>query len=89
MISAGGTMNREAVVLGKKVISMRARAGEKEELITVDKWLIENRFMLENPNPSKEFVNDVINGEIKTGKYKRSNKGFNFFLDLMRSAEIS
>jgi len=88
VISAGGTMNREAVVLGKKVISMRARAGG-EEMITIDKWLIKNRFMLENPDPSKEFVNDVINGEIKTRKYKRSDKAFKFFLDLMRNAEIS
>ena len=86
VISAGGTMNREAVVLGKKVISVRAGAG-KEELITVDKWLIENRFMLEDPNPSKEFINDVINGEIETRKYKRSNKAFRFFLDLMRESE--
>jgi len=88
VISAGGTMNREAVVLGKKVISMRAGAG-REELITIDKWLIENRFMLEDPNPSKEFIDDVVNGEIKTRKYKRSNKAFVFFLDLMRKSEIS
>jgi len=87
VISAGGTMNREAVVLGKKVISTRTGA-EGEELITIDKWLIENRFMLENPNPSKEFVNDVISGEIKTRKYTRSNKGFSFFLNLMRNAGI-
>jgi len=83
VISAGGTINREAVVLGKKVISTF-----REELLTVDKWLIENKFMLHNPDPSKEFVDDVINGEIKTGKYKRSNETFIFFLDLMRNAEI-
>lgn len=88
VISAGGTMNREAVVLGKKVISMRAGAG-REELITIDKWLIENRFMLEDPNPSKKFIDEVVNGEIKTRNYKRSNKAFEFFLDLMRKSEIS
>jgi len=84
VISAGGTMNREAVVLGKKVISTF-----REELLTVDEWLIENEFMLHNPNPSKEFVDDVINGEIKIKTYARSNKAFNFFLDLMRDAEIN
>jgi len=84
VISAGGTMNREAVVLGKKVISTF-----REELLTVDKWLIENKFMLHNPNPSKEFIDDVINREIKTRKYKSSNKAFNFFLNLMRSVEIN
>ncbi len=85
VISAGGTMNREAVVLGKKVISMRWRP-TGEELITIDKWLIENRFMLKKQNPSKEFINGVINGEIETRKYKRSSKGFNFFLNLMTNA---
>jgi len=84
VISAGGTINREAVVLGKRVISTF-----REELLTVDKWLIENKFMLHNPNPSKEFVGDVINGEIETRKYKRSNKTFKFFLDLMKNAEIN
>jgi len=78
VISAGGTMNREAVVLGKKVISTF-----RGELRTVDEWLIENRFMLHNPNPRKKIVDDIINGEIRTRKYTRSNKAFNFFLDLM------
>jgi len=84
VISAGGTINREAVVLGKSVISTF-----REELLTVDKWLIENKFMLHNPNSSKEFVDNVINREIETRKYKRSDKTFTFFLDLMRNAEIS
>jgi len=84
VISAGGTMNREAVVLGKKVISTF-----REELLTVDKWLIENEFMLHNPSPSKKFVNDVISGKIKTRTYVKSNKAFNFFLDLMRAGEIN
>lgn len=84
VISAGGTINREAVVLGKKVISTF-----REELLTVDKWLIENKFMLHNPNPSKEFVDDIINGGIKTRKYTRSNKAFKFFSELMRSVEIN
>ena len=84
VISAGGTINREAVVLEKKVISTF-----REELLTIDKWLIENKFMLHNPNPSKEFVDDVINGGIKTRKYTRSNKAFKFFSELMRSVEIN
>jgi len=76
-------MNREAVVLGKKVISTF-----REELLAVDKRLIENEFMLHNPNPSKEFVDDIINGRIKTPRYRRSSKAFKFFLDLMRSTSI-
>ncbi len=87
VISAGGTMNREAIVLGKKAISMRSRAGGAE-LITIEKWLSENKFMLENPNPTKKFIDDVIKGKIKIRKYKRSNKTFKFFLDLMRNVEI-
>jgi predicted glycosyltransferase len=84
VISAGGTMNREAVVLGNKIISTF-----REELLTVDNWLIENKFMLHNPNPSKEFVDDVINGGIKTRKYTSSNEAFKFFSELMRSVEIN
>ena len=79
VISAGGTMNREAVVLRKKVISTF-----REELLTVDKWLIENKFMLYNQNPSEELVDDVINGKIKTRTYTRSDKAFKFFLNLMK-----
>jgi len=79
VISAGGTINREAVVLGKKVISTF-----REEMLTVDEWLIKNNFMLHNPNPSKEIVDDVINCEIETRKYTRSNKAFKFFSDLIR-----
>jgi hypothetical protein len=83
VISAGGTMNREAVVLGKKVISTF-----REELLAVDRWLIENKFMLHDPNPSRELVDKVIGDEIKMGRYKRSNRAFKFFIDLMRNAEI-
>ncbi len=84
VISAGGTMNREAVVLGKKVIST-----VRGELRTVDEWLIGNEFMLHNPNPRKKIVDDIVNGEIRTRKYTRSKKAFSFLLDLMRSAQIN
>ncbi len=80
-------MNREAIVLGKKAVSMRSRAGG-EELITLEKWLIENRFMLEESNPTKEFIDDVIEGKIEIRKYERSNRAFDFFLNLMRNVEI-
>jgi len=79
VISAGGTISKEAVVLGKEAILVF-----REGLTTVDKWLIENKFMLHNPNPTKEFVNDVITGRIETKRYKASNKAFKFFLDLMK-----
>ena len=79
VISAGGTMNREAVILGKRVISTY-----RGELLTVDKWLIENGYMLHNINPDKEYVENVVNGNIPTKIYEASNKTFAFFIDLMR-----
>ena len=79
VISAGGTMNREAVVMGKKVISTY-----RGELLTVDKWLIEKGYMLHNINPDKEYVENVVNGDVPTKTYRTSNKTFAFFIDLMR-----
>jgi len=79
VISAGGTISKEAIVLGKEAILVF-----REGLTAVDRWLIENKFMLHNPNPTKEFVDDVITGKIKTRKYERSNNTFKFFLDLMK-----
>jgi hypothetical protein len=81
VISAGGTISKEAVVLGKKAILVF----REKTLPTVDRWLIENNFMLHNPNPSKEFVDAVISDEIKTRKYNKSNKTFEFFFDLMKN----
>jgi len=83
VISAGGTISKEAVVLGKKAILTF-----REDLSTVDKWLIENEFMLHNPNPSKKFVDDVINREIRIRKYTRSNEAFEFFLNLIKNVQI-
>ena len=79
VISAGGTMNREAVVMGTKVISTY-----RGELLTVDKWLIEKGYMLHNINPDKEYVENVVNGDVLTKTYRTSNKTFAFFIDLMR-----
>lgn len=79
VISAGGTMNREAVALGKRVIS-----AYREELLTVDKWLIEKGYMLHNINLDKEYVDNVVNGNIPIKIYKASNKTFTFFIDLIR-----
>jgi len=73
-------MNREAVVLGKKVVSTY-----RERLLTVDKWLIQNEFMLHNQNPTKRFIDNVVDDEIQTARYSRSDKTFRFFLDLMRN----
>ena len=76
-------MNREAVVLGTKVISIF-----REELLTIDKWLIKNKFMLHNPNPTKEFIDDVINFRIKINKYQSSNEAFKFFWNLIKNQKI-
>jgi len=80
VIGAGGTMNREAVMLGKKVVSTY-----REELLTIDKWLIRNEFMLHNQNPTKRFIDNVVDGEIQTARYSRSDETFRFFLGLMRN----
>ena len=78
VVSAGGTMNREAVILGKKVVSTY-----REDMLTVDKWLVQNEFMLHNPNPTKRFIDGVVDGKIGTERYRPSNKTFRFFVDLM------
>jgi predicted glycosyltransferase len=79
VISAGGTMNREAAMLGKKVVSTY-----REDLLTVDKWLIDNGFMLHNPRPTRRFVDSVVDGNGETRGYKPCSGTFNFFADLMR-----
>jgi len=54
VISAGGTMNREAVVLGTIVISIY-----QHELLSVDKWLISNNYLLHELQPTTENFSKV------------------------------
>ncbi|MHA1396016.1 MAG: DUF354 domain-containing protein [Promethearchaeota archaeon] len=67
VISGGGTMNREAVVLGTPVIS-----AFQNPPISVDKWLIEKSYILLKKNP---ILDDVIYALKNKAKYKMSLKG--------------
>ena len=78
VISGGGTMNREAVVLGTKVIS-----AYQGELLTVDKFLIKNKYMLHTKKLTLEYINKVINNKISLNKYVVSNSGINYFIDFI------
>lgn len=62
VIGAGGTMNRESVVLKTPVISIY-----QDDLLEVDKWLINKGYMFYNANPSLDFIKKVINN--KSNKY--------------------
>ncbi|MFP4111883.1 MAG: DUF354 domain-containing protein [Candidatus Woesearchaeota archaeon] len=55
VIGAGGTMNREAVVLGTPVISMYSG-----HMLIVDKYLTEKNVMIHNKNPTLEDVKDAL-----------------------------
>ncbi|MGD9579207.1 MAG: DUF354 domain-containing protein [Syntrophorhabdus sp.] len=59
-IGAGGTMTREAAVLGVPTISIY-----QDELLDVDRFLIEKGFMVHHPNPDMEFVAQFLESERK------------------------
>ena len=54
-IGAGGTMTREAAVLGIPTISIY-----QDELLDVDKYLIEKGYMIHNKNMDAAFVIDFM-----------------------------
>ena len=54
-IGAGGTMTREAAVLGIPTISIY-----REELLDVDRFLIDEGFMVHNATPTDRFVVDFF-----------------------------
>jgi len=67
VISGGGTMNREAVVLGIPVISTFPNSP-----LSVDKWLVKHGYMKIITNPTLKDIKQAL----KTKKrYKMSNKG--------------
>jgi predicted glycosyltransferase len=78
IISGGGTMNREGVVLGKKVISTF-----QGELLTVDKYLINNKYMLLEKEITEKLIDDVINDKTKLKKYISSSKGLDYFVNFI------
>jgi len=78
IISGGGTMNREAAVLGKKVISIY-----QSELLSVDKFLIKNKYMLYTKKLTLDYINKVMNNKINLRKYLASDKGIKYFIDFI------
>lgn len=71
VVSGGGTMNREAVVLGTPVLSVY-----QDKLISIDKWLIANGYMHHSLDPTKEDIEKAM----KLKKYKKSKKGREKFI---------
>ncbi len=78
VISGGGTMNREAVVLETKVISTF-----QGDLLTVDKYLIDNKYMILEKDLTEKLIDNVINDKIKLNKYIASKKGLNYFVNFI------
>lgn len=60
VIGAGGTMNREAAVLGTPVISTY-----RGKLLAVDKWLIEKGLMHHQKQPRLSDIESVMKGKTK------------------------
>jgi len=65
----GGTMNREAAVMGKPVISLYSG-----ELLASDKYLIKKGLMIHNQNPSFELIDKVMKKKVKALNYKDLGK---------------
>jgi predicted glycosyltransferase len=55
-IGAGGTMTREAAVLGCPTISVY-----QDELLDVDRYLISQGCMVHNTNPTADYVRNFLN----------------------------
>ncbi len=68
VMSGGGTMNREAAVLGIPVISLYSG-----ELLDVDKYLIKKGLMIHNKNPSLDLIKKIMKN--KTKKINFNNIG--------------
>lgn len=73
VISAGGTMNREAVVLGVPVIS-----AFPNKPLSIDKWLTKQNYMKMIKEPTIKDVKDIL----KFKKvYKKTDKGKKFIIN--------
>lgn len=77
LISAGGTMNREAIVLGTPALSLY-----HEKLLSVDAWLIKEGYMNHNLTPDKVYVAALFKNKQKL--YKASRKTLDFFITFMQ-----
>jgi len=69
VMGGGGTMNREAAVIGKPVISLYSG-----ELLEADHYLIERGLMTHTLNPSFELVDEIIKRRVKGLDYKTLGK---------------
>lgn len=75
-IGAGGTMTREMAVLGIPTISVY-----QDELLDVDKYLLSQKMMLHEPNPTGEFVEKYLKiSERKEANKELLNKGRESYL---------
>jgi predicted glycosyltransferase len=59
-IGAGGTMTREMAVLGTPTISIY-----QDELLAVDRYLIQEEFLVHNLEPTVEFISSYFNSKLK------------------------
>ncbi|OIO40655.1 hypothetical protein AUJ10_02305 [Candidatus Pacearchaeota archaeon CG1_02_31_27] len=69
LLGAGGTMNREAAVLGKKILTTY-----QEKELEVNKWLIKKGLIEKNINPSIEDIKNLINKEWKKENFVEKGK---------------
>lgn len=70
-IGAGGTMTREAAVLGMPTISVY-----QDKLLDVDKYLIVQKRIIHNSNPDSKFVRNFLNDhEPEDFDFKMKEKG--------------
>ncbi|QQG38501.1 MAG: DUF354 domain-containing protein [Candidatus Woesearchaeota archaeon] len=75
VISGGGTMNREAVVIGTPVVSTFPSPP-----LSVDKWLVKEGYMRIIPNPTIKEIKDALKNK---RIYKKSDKGKKFILNVI------
>ena len=78
LVSAGGTMNREAIVLGTPALSLY-----HEKLLSVDAWLIKEGYMHHDLTPNKNYIDAMLKSKQKC--YKASRKTLDFFINFMQS----
>lgn len=75
-IGAGGSMTREAAVLGVPTISIY-----QDELLDVDRFLISRGCMVHEPNPTAAFVADFLKGtEKRTPQEEILEKGHEAYM---------
>ncbi|MFH1326505.1 MAG: DUF354 domain-containing protein [archaeon] len=77
VISGGGTMNRESVVLGTPVLS-----SFQNDPLTIDKWLIKEGYMILKREPA---IKDIKKMLVNKKKYKISSKGKKRVLEIIEN----